>query len=222
VDVVAGQKPRLRAVIFDLDGVIADTAALHFLAWKRLADEEKLPFGRRANEALKGRSRMESLDLILGDKAGDYSQGQKLELADRKNGYYRDLVASLTPADVLPGARELLDALRSRGIRLGLASASRNAPDVLERLGLAGSFDAMGDPASARPKPDPELFLDAAFRLGARRLDCVGIEDAQAGIDAILAADMKAVAVGGKPQGAHKRVRSLSELRVEDLEKLFR
>lgn len=222
VDVVAGQKPRLRAVIFDLDGVIADTAELHFLAWKRLADEEKLTFGRRANEALKGRSRMESLDLILGHKAGDYSQGQKLELADRKNGYYRDLVASLTPADVLPGARELLDALRSRGIRVGLASASRNAPDVLERLGLGGSFDARGDPASARPKPDPELFLDAAQRLGARRLDCVAIEDAQAGIDAILAADMKAVAVGGKPQGAHKRVRSLSELRVEDLEKLFR
>ena len=214
-------RPVFKAVIFDLDGVLADTAILHYQAWKRLADELGLAFNLEANEALKGVSRMESLDLLLGSAAGRYSAAEKAVMADRKNGYYQELVAGLTPDNALPGARELVKELRDRNILVGLASASRNAKEVLNRLGWAEDFDAIADAALARPKPDPEIFLSAAQALGVRRFDCVGVEDAQAGIQAIRGADMKAVAIGQGLTGADLKVDAISRLSVEDLLRLF-
>lgn len=207
-------RPKLKAVIFDLDGVIADTARLHFLAWKRLADEEGWPFDEAANEALKGRSRLESLELLLGERASAYSAAEKETLAERKNGYYRELLAGLAPSDALPGARELVAELKSAGVKLGLASASRNAPEVVARLGLADAFDAVADPARCRPKPDPEIFLSVAEALGVRPADCVGVEDAQAGVDAVVAAGMRAVGIGAGLRGAELIARRLTELDV--------
>ncbi len=213
--------PSLRAVIFDLDGVIADTATLHYRAWKRIADSLDLPFDETANEALKGRSRMESLDLILGPLAASMDAAGKAALAERKNAHYLELSGTLTPADILPGIAELIAALKASGIAVGLASASRNAGAVLERLGLSGAFDAVADPERALPKPDPELFLEVAGALGVRPRDCVGIEDAQAGVEAIRRADMRSVGIGGSLAGADLILASTSGLTVPVLEALF-
>lgn len=204
-------RPKLKAVIFDLDGVIADTARLHFLAWKRLADEEGWPFDEAANEALKGRSRLESLELLLGPRAAGYGRVEKEALAERKNAYYRELLGGLKPGDALPGARELIAELKAAGVKLGLASASRNAPEVVARLGLADAFDAVADASSCRPKPDPEIFLSVAESLCVRPADCVGVEDAQAGVDAIRAAGMRAIGIGEGLRGADRFANRLSE-----------
>lgn len=214
-------RPRCRAVIFDLDGVIADTARLHERAWRRLAAERNLTLDDRVLELVKGRSRMESLELVLGPAAATLSAEQRQELAERKNRYYVESLSGLKPDDALPGAIRLLAALKHRGIGIGLASASRNAPEVLARLGLDTMFDAVGNPATARPKPDPELFLSVADALGVDRNECVGIEDAQAGIDAIRRADMKAVGVGTSFTAAHLVVPGLDRLTPEGLEALF-
>lgn len=214
-------RPRCRAVIFDLDGVIANTAMLHERAWRRLAAELNLALDDRVLELVKGRSRMESLELVLGPAAVTLPAERRQELAERKNRYYVESLSALTPDDALPGAIRLLAALKHRGIGIGLASASRNATEVLARLGLDTMFDAVGNPATARPKPDPELFLSVAKALGVDRGDCVGIEDAQAGIDAIRLADMKAVGVGASFAAAHLVVPGLDRLIPEDLEALF-
>ncbi|MBU0935057.1 MAG: beta-phosphoglucomutase [Spirochaetes bacterium] len=215
-------RPVLCGVIFDLDGVIADTAILHYRAWKQLADELGLPFSQQDNEALKGRSRMESLDLLLGTAASGYSPAQKMQMAEEKNKRYRELLAGLTPSDILPGVTELLLQLRLAGIRVGLASASRNAPEVLGYLGLDQSFDVVADAGKARPKPDPEIFMLAAGGLGLRPCDCIGIEDAQAGVQAIRAAGMTAVAVGNGLEGAQLKLTDLRGVTLEHLQALFR
>lgn len=213
--------PSFRAAIFDLDGVLADTAVLHARAWERLADEEGFEFPEEAREGLKGISRMEALELVLGARSAEFSRAEKEALAARKNGYYRQLVAALTPENALPGARELLEALRARGIKLALASASRNAVEVLERLDLSNYFDALADAARARPKPDPEIFLMAAEALGILPRDCAGFEDAQAGVEAIRAAGMRAVGVGAGLAGADLTAASLEGLDADRLDRLF-
>jgi beta-phosphoglucomutase len=219
---VIEEAPRPLAWIFDLDGVIADTAELHFRAWRRLAEELGLPFDRAANEALKGVSRMESLARLLGDRAADYGEAGLAELADRKNGYYRELVAAVGPKDILPGMAPLLESLKGKGASLALASASRNAPEVLERLGIAALFDAIVDPGTlAMPKPDPEIFLRAAELLGARLQDCVALEDAQAGIDAIKAAGMFAVGIGPRLAGADLGFADTASVSRKAVEKAF-
>jgi alpha,alpha-trehalose phosphorylase len=197
------ERPRPLAWIFDLDGVIADTAVLHFRAWRRLADELGLGFDEERNELLKGVSRMDSLRIVLGDRAADYGAAGLEDLAERKNGYYRELVAEIGPSDILPGMKKLLADLKAEGRKMALASASRNAPTILERLGLGDAFDAIVDPASlSMPKPDPEIFLIAAEKLGARIRDCVAFEDAQAGIDAIKTGGLFAVGIGPRLEGA--------------------
>jgi alpha,alpha-trehalose phosphorylase len=197
------ESPRPLAWILDLDGVIADTAELHYRAWKRLAEELGLGFDRRANEALKGLPRMASLRRVLGPAWDGCSEGELAELAERKNRHYLELLRGLGPGDVLPGMGGFLGDLKRSGARIALASASHNAPEVLARLGIEALFDAVVDPASvAMPKPDPEIFLRAAALLGARLLDCVAVEDAQAGIDAIKAAGMFAVGIGEGLVGA--------------------
>jgi alpha,alpha-trehalose phosphorylase len=200
------ERPRPRCWIFDLDGVIADTACLHERAWRRMAAELGLPFGPEQKARIRGVSRMESLKLVLGESVALYDEAGLEELARRKNDYYREALAGLAPADVLPGMRALLESLKESGVSIALASASRNSGEVLMRLGIAGLFDAIVDPGSlAMPKPDPEIFLKAAGLLSARIKDCVAFEDAQAGIDAIRAAGIFAVGIGADLECADLR-----------------
>ncbi|MDF9839953.1 MULTISPECIES: beta-phosphoglucomutase [unclassified Paenibacillus] len=216
---------QLEAVIFDLDGVITDTAELHYQAWQALADELGIPFSRAKNERLKGISRMQSLDIVLEDSPLRLTAAERLALAEKKNASYRQLLEQLTPADVLPGIPELLDSLAQRGIACGLASASLNAPLILQRLGIAGRFQAIADPAAMQKgKPDAEIFLTAAELLGVPPRSCVGVEDAAAGITAIKAAGMQAVGIGSREQlgAADLLLTSTAELTVEKLLVLFR
>lgn len=187
----------IEAVIFDLDGVLTDTAELHFQAWSRLAGEIGVPFDRRTNERLKGVDRHSSLDIILEAAARSFGPDERRALAARKNEYFGELLESLTPHSLLPGALESLREVRARGVRIGLASASHNAPGILARLGITSAFDYIADPRTAgRPKPAPDIFLAAAAGLHADPARCIGIEDAIAGITAIKLAGMKAIGVG--------------------------
>jgi len=188
---------RYAAVIFDLDGVLTDTAHYHFLAWQRLAASQDVHFDAAFNERLKGVDRMGSLDLILAQSKRAYSMAEKLELADRKNRDYQELIAHMTPADLLPGALDALAAVRAAGLKVALASVSRNAFTVLDRLGIRDRFDHVVDAARiANSKPDPEIFLTAAFNLNLPPQSCLGVEDAVAGVTAIKLAGMRAVGVG--------------------------
>jgi len=190
-----------RALIFDLDGVLTDTANLHYQAWKQLADELNLPFDRKTNERLKGVDRMASLAMILEHGGREYSAEERLALAERKNGYYLAAIETLGPQDVFPGARKVLNQARAAGLKTALASASRNAPRLLQKLGLSDCFDAIADARQIRRgKPDPEIFLTAAAALGVPPAHCIGIEDAAAGIDAIHAAGMAAIGIGSRAQ----------------------
>lgn len=188
---------RVDAVIFDLDGVLTDTAELHYQAWSRLAREIDVPFDRRTNERLKGVDRRTSLDIILERAARPYDDAERAALAARKNGYFVAMLAQLTPAALLPGALEALRAARERGARVALASASHNARTIVTRLGIEAQFDHIADPATAgAPKPAPDIFLAAARALGADPSRCIGVEDAAAGIEAIRAAGMMSIGIG--------------------------
>ncbi|MGC3986787.1 MAG: beta-phosphoglucomutase [Pseudorhodoferax sp.] len=201
------------AFIFDLDGVLTDTARHHLAAWGALARMLQLPFDAAMQDRLRGLSRMDSLELVLGSAAGRFSAERKQALAEHKNAAYVDAIAGLTPADLLPGALAALQAVRSGGWGLALASASRNAPTVLARLGVARLFDHVVDPASvARGKPAPDIFLAAAQALGVAPAHCVGIEDAPAGVQAIRDAGMFAVGIGD-PRVLHGADLVLPDLR---------
>jgi beta-phosphoglucomutase len=187
--------PQIRGLIFDLDGVVTNTSEAHYLAWQRLADEEGLPFNRQANEALRGVTRRQSLALILGTRS--VSADKADELMERKNRYYRELIARLTPADTLPGVLELIDEARQRGLKVGLASASKNAREVLGRLEIAGRFDSVVDGHTPGPgKPAPDLFLASATTLDLPPEACIVFEDAADGVAAAQAAGMMTVGIG--------------------------
>lgn len=210
----------LQAVIFDLDGVITDTAEHHYLAWKAIGDELKLPFTREFNEKLKGVSRLESLRLLLSLSSTElqYSEQQLHELAERKNELYQQLISQIKPSDVLPGIPELLADLKQRGIKTAIASASKNAFAVIRNLQMEQQFDVIVDAATIKnSKPDPEVFLAAAQQLGVTQKACVGIEDAVAGVEAIIAADMTAIAIGKQEHfpHAHHTYASTAELNAE-------
>lgn len=186
-----------QAVIFDLDGVLTDTAELHYRSWQTLADDLGLPFDRAANEALRGLSRDNSLSRLLGARAAEFSAAQKAEITRRKNDEYLRRVARMTPADLLPGARALLVSLRAVGLRLAVASSSRNARTVLARLEIEPLLDVVVDGNDAeRSKPDPQVFLLAAARLGVSVARSVVVEDAASGVQAALAAGMRVVGIG--------------------------
>lgn len=207
----------IQGAIFDLDGVITDTAEYHYRSWQRLADEAGLPFDRQANEALRGISRRASLMKIIGDRS--YSEEQIQEMMDRKNNYYVESIQEISPDDLLPGAKELLKELRNAGIKISLGSASKNARPVIEKLGIADLFDAIADGHSVeRPKPAPDLFLFAAKELGLTPDQCVVFEDAAAGIEAALAGRMWAVGLGPEERvgEAHVVLANL-EIRWTDL-----
>ena len=192
--------PNLKGVIFDLDGVIADTAVVHHAAWKKLAGEIGIPFDDSVGERLKGVDRRASLDILLEQAARTYSEAEKEALANRKNDYYRQQIERFGPQHLLPGARTAIESVRRAGLKTALASASRNAPLLLEKLGIADLFDYVVDANHIRhAKPDPEIFLAAARGLGLAPGECLGVEDAAAGIASIHSAGMTAVGIG-QPQ----------------------
>jgi beta-phosphoglucomutase len=208
---------RFKAVIFDLDGVITDTAHYHYLAWKRLAESQGVHFDHAFNENLKGIDRMGSLDMILASAGRTYTQEEKLALADEKNEHYKTLINTMSASDLLPGAVQALDAVRAAGLKIGLASVSKNAFTVLDHLGIADKFDYVVDAAKiARGKPDPEIFLKAAQELGVAPADCLGVEDAVAGVASIKSAGMYALGIG-KPEvltQADQVIPGLSEFKL--------
>ena len=186
-----------RGVIFDLDGVIVSTDDLHFQAWKAIADREDIPFDRRINDRLRGVSRMESLEIILEKSPRSYTKEEKTALAEAKNDIYKESLQQLSARNILPGVERALAGFKAMGVKLAIGSSSKNAAAILEHIGLTGQFDAVvGGQDITRSKPDPEVFLVAAQRLGLQPQDCVVIEDADAGIEAAIAAGMKAVGIG--------------------------
>ncbi len=188
---------KILGVIFDLDGVIVSTDNCHYLAWKRMADEEGIPFDRTVNERLRGVSRMESLAIILEKARKEYSEEEKQALAARKNGYYVELIGNLTEKDILPGAMDTLNWLKAKGVKVAIGSSSRNTPIILRQIGLSDAFDAVADGnAIKNSKPDPEVFLLAASLLNLDPANCLVVEDADAGIQGALAGGMRALGVG--------------------------
>jgi beta-phosphoglucomutase len=185
------------AAIFDLDGVLVDTAVFHFQAWSRLANELGFEIGQEENERMKGVSRMAALDILLEIGGIDADEQQKAGWAARKNGWYVELISQMKEEDLLPGVRRLLNLLRAKGIRIALASASKNAPAILRFTGLEGAFESVVDGnRTHRAKPDPEVFLTAAADLGVDPAHCVVFEDAAAGVQGALAGGMLAIGVG--------------------------
>jgi len=188
---------RIKAVIFDLDGVIVSTDEYHFQAWKQMADDEGIPFDRKDNERLRGVSRMESLEIILEKSSVTYSVAEKQKMAGRKNDNYREMLGGLSPSDVLPGVSSTLQILRERGVKIAIGSSSKNALPILRAIGLANAFDAVVDGNHiSRSKPDPEVFRLAAQCVGVSPQHCLVVEDADAGVEAALAAGMNVLAVG--------------------------
>lgn len=185
------------ACIFDLDGVVVDTAKYHYLAWKRLAAELGFDFLPVHNERLKGVSRMRSLDILLEVGGLTFSQDEKDRMAAQKNEWYLEFITKMTPDEILPGAKELLEELRMHNIKLALGSASKNAPIIMDRIGLTEHFDKILDGNSVLvAKPAPDIFLTAASALSVAPADCVVFEDAEAGIEAALNAKMRCVGIG--------------------------
>ncbi|MCZ7568682.1 MAG: beta-phosphoglucomutase [Ardenticatenaceae bacterium] len=208
----------IRAFIFDLDGVLTDTAEYHYCAWQRLADEEAIPFDREINEQLRGVSRQRSLEIILAGRQVEPDRFD--EMMARKNAYYVAMLDQIGPNDLLPGALELMNELKAAGIKIALASASKNARPVVERLGIGPYLDAIADGHSVeRTKPAPDLFFFAARELGVDPSTAVVVEDAAAGIEAALAADMWAVGIGPAERvgTAHARFDSLEGVHLADI-----
>lgn len=183
--------------IFDLDGVIVDTAKYHYLAWKRLANSLGFDFSEADNEHLKGVSRVESLKIILELGAVELDQAAFDAALLAKNGWYLEYINVIGPEEILPGVREFLMAVRANGIKTALGSASKNAVLILERIALLDQFDAIVDGNKvANAKPDPEVFLNAARELGVAPSECIVFEDAVAGVQAALNANMRVVGIG--------------------------
>lgn len=191
----------IKAVIFDLDGVIVDTAHYHYLAWKRLAKELGFDLTIEQNELLKGVSRMRSLEIILELGGISLSEAEKERIASKKNGWFVEYVNEMKPTEIFPGVKEMLKSIRSKGIKVALASSSKNAPRVIQLLNIENEFDTVVDGTMiVHSKPDPEIFLLAASKLGIAPSSCVVFEDAEAGVEAALAAGMKCVGVGSPQQ----------------------
>ena len=206
---------KIQGVIFDLDGVIVSTDHCHYLAWKRLADEEGIPFNRQVNERLRGVSRMESLSILLEKAASAYTQGEKEALAFRKNTYYVESVKHLSREDLLPGAMRALESLQKAYVKMAIGSSSKNAPLLLQQIGLEGFFDAVVDGTQiVHSKPDPEVFLLAAKKLGLPPSVCLVVEDADAGVEAAIAGGMRCLGVGYAAQNhsAAYRAKSLASI----------
>jgi beta-phosphoglucomutase len=210
----------IKACIFDLDGVIVDTAVYHYKAWKRLANQLGFDFTEEQNEKLKGVSRTRSLELILQWGGITKTPAEQEELATLKNTWYVDMISHMTPAEILPGAKEFLSACRQAGLKTALGSASKNSMMILEKVDIVNLFDAVIDGNKVtKAKPDPEVFLKGAEAVGVSPAECVVFEDAIAGVEAAIAGGMKAVGVGS-PEVLHEANLVISGLNEMSLEKL--
>ncbi len=187
----------MKAVIFDLDGVICNTDNYHYQAWKKMADEMGIPFDEQINKRLRGVSRMESLDIILEKADREYSAEEKEKLATEKNSTYVELLDNMTEKDLSEEVKTTLDKLREKGLLLAIGSSSKNTKKILSKIGLGDYFDAISDGTNiTKSKPDPEVFLKAAQMLGVDPSDALVVEDAEAGIDAAVAGGFKSAGIG--------------------------
>jgi beta-phosphoglucomutase len=205
------------AAIFDLDGVIVDTAKYHYLSWKRLADELGFEFTQEENEQLKGVSRIRSLEILLEIGGLAFDQEQLSALATKKNNWYLEYIDQLDQSEILPGAKEFLLQLKTYGIRIALASASKNARRILSRLNIGELFEVIVDGNKvSKAKPDPEVFLCAARELGVHPDECVVFEDAEAGVQAAKQAGMKVIGIGDQDvlRGADQVFASLAGISI--------
>lgn len=190
---------KIKACLFDLDGVVVDTAKYHYLAWKRLANSLGFDFTKEDNERLKGVSRVKSLEILLSIGKLKPSASEKLKMAEEKNNWYVEYISKLDESEILPGVKSLLIELRENGIKIALGSASKNSMLILNNLNLIPYFDAIVDGNKVlKAKPDPEVFLLGAKELNVQPSECVVFEDAKAGIEAAKAANMKAIGIGQK------------------------
>lgn len=213
----------IHAIIFDLDGVLVDTAHYHFLAWKRLADELGIPLTLQDNERLKGVSRMESLRIILEIGNKQLSEREMIEMAEKKNEWFVEYINEMKPTEIFPGVKDLLARLKSEGYKIALASSSKNARQVIGILGIEPTFDAIVDGMMiTHTKPDPEIFLTAAKLLNIHPSTCLVVEDAEAGVAAALSAGMQCIGIGLPAQlaKAHQVFSTIGELKVEHLSKI--
>ena len=210
----------IKASVFDLDGVIVDTAKYHFLAWKRLADQLNIHFTEEDNERLKGVSRLDSLEIILELGKMDIDDALKEEYANLKNRWYVDYISKMTPDEILPGSIEFINELKDAGIKTALGSASKNTPLILKRVGMEKLFDAVADGNMVKKaKPDPEVFLVATKMMNIEPRHCIVFEDAVAGVRAALNAGMLCVGVGSPEilSEAHAVVPGLDKMNIEKL-----
>ena len=214
---------QIKACLFDLDGVIVDTAIYHYRAWKQLANHLGFDFTEEENEKLKGISRVQSLQLILAWGGVQKTEAEQAELAELKNSWYVEMIQQMTPKEILPGAKEFLEAVRAAGLKTALGSASKNSGTILKKVGLLDHFDAIidGNVVSAS-KPNPEVFLKGAEALAIEPSACVVFEDAIAGIQAALAGGMKVVGIGDAAtlRGANLVVAGLHEMNLAKLNTL--
>jgi len=188
---------KIKACLFDLDGVVVDTARYHYIAWNKIAEELGFHFSEQDNERLKGVSRMESLNILLDVGRINIDSAQKIELAEKKNNLYVSYIRQMTPDEILPGVIRFLDELHKNNLLIALGSASKNAMFILDKIGLAQKFDAVIDGNKvSRAKPDPEVFLKGASELGVSPVNCLVFEDAQAGIDAARNGGMSVIGIG--------------------------
>lgn len=211
----------LKGFAFDLDGVIADTARFHGQAWHQLADKVGTEWTPELADSLKGVSRMDSLELILkaGGHENDYTQEEKEALATEKNDNYIKLVETLTPADILPGMKNLLDELKDNGYHIVLASASKNAPKVLKYLQITDYFEGIVDPAKlSHGKPDPEIYSEAAKLMNLPANQVAGLEDAQAGVESIDRAGEVSIGFGASLKDAAVKFDDTSEVSLAAIE----
>ena len=210
----------IEGVIFDLDGVITDTAKYHFRAWKKLAQEIGIEIDEKFNETLKGVSRTDSLKRILeyGGKLEMYSEEEIDSLCQKKNEEYREMLQELKKEDILPGIEEFIDELRENSIKIGLASVSKNAPMILEKLELSDKIDYIADPAKVeKGKPAPDIFIAAAEGINIPIKNCIGIEDAVAGVEAMKSCNMRNI---GIRVDADIKLDSTAQLSLEKLKEL--
>lgn len=214
---------KIKACIFDLDGVIVDTATFHYKAWKRLANELGFDLTPEQNEQLKGISRMKSLDILLDIGQIKITEEEKQQLADKKNSWYRELIKEMKPGDILPGSIEFFEELKSAGIKIGVGSASKNARTILQQIKIEKYLDSVIDGNKvANAKPNPEVFIRGAKEMEENPANCVVFEDAKAGIEAAKNGGMLSVGVGSENNlgDADMVIAGLHEINLEKLQEL--
>lgn len=217
-----GDDVQLKAVIFDMDGVLTATDEYHYRSWKKVSDDFGLPFSRNDNEKLRGLTRRKSLEVLLVGRS--IPEKQKRMMLKKKNAYFLEFLDNIGPEDMLPGVLALLRELRQAGVRIGVASSSRNVHPVLGRLGITGFVEAIGDGASVRnPKPAPDIFLYTACTLQVKPQECLVLEDSEAGVKAGLAAGMCVVALGQQARlsKAHAIFADLKKVKLIDLVHIY-